>query len=144
MRGLARAFRKGRSPRRPQVTPGRGPSNTAEGALEPSFYDGIAARYDQTWGPRFEAAAHRLLSRLGRKKVQRALDIGTGTGAVLKVLGQRATPPRRLVGCDQSLPMLARARRAVGGGELVGGAAVPAAVRPRAFDVRAPDFRSAH
>ncbi len=144
MRGLPRASRNGRIPRPPEGTPGGGSSNTAKGALAPSFYDGIAARYDQTWGPRFEAAAQRLLSRLGRKKVQRALDIGTGTGAVLKVLGQRATPPRRLVGCDQSLPMLARARRAVRGAEVVAADAVGLPFRDESFDLVTANFVLSH
>jgi ubiquinone/menaquinone biosynthesis C-methylase UbiE len=112
--------------------------------MEPSFYDGIAARYDETWGPRFEAAAQQLLSRLGGIRVQRALDIGTGTGAVLRVLGREATAPVRLVGCDRSLPMLARARGAAAGVEVVAADAVGLPFRDDCFDLVTANFVLSH
>jgi ubiquinone/menaquinone biosynthesis C-methylase UbiE len=111
--------------------------------MEPSFYDGIAARYDETWGPRFEAAAQQLLSRLDGIKLQSALDIGTGTGAVLRVLGRRAAPVR-LVGCDRSLPMLARARRAAAGVEAVAADAGALPFRNECFDLVTANFVLSH
>jgi len=137
MRRLSKAPKKDRVPR-------RGSSSTAEATIEPSFYDGIAARYDKTWGPRFEAAARQLLLRLGRNRIQRALDIGTGTGAVLKALGQRQTPPVRLVGCDQSLPMLARARRVARGVEVVAADAVRLPFPDESFDLVTANFVLSH
>jgi ubiquinone/menaquinone biosynthesis C-methylase UbiE len=111
---------------------------------EPPFYDGVAARYDDTWGPRFEAAAQQLLSRLGAMKIQRALDIGTGTGAVPKAIGRQATAPVRLVGCDQSLPMLVRARRAAPGVEVVAADAVGLPFRDGSFDLLTASFVLSH
>ncbi len=112
--------------------------------IERCFYDGIAGRYDDMWGPRFEAAAHQLLSRLGGTKIQRALDIGTGTGAVLKVLRRQATAPVRLVGCDLSLPMLLRARQTARGVEVVAADAVGLPFRDESFDLLTANFVLSH
>jgi len=111
---------------------------------EPPFYDGIAARYDETWGPRFEAAAEQLLSRLGGMEIKRALDIGTGTGAVPRALGRRATAPVSLVGCDQSLSMLARARRTAAGVQVVAADAVGLPFRDESFDLLTANFVLSH
>jgi ubiquinone/menaquinone biosynthesis C-methylase UbiE len=76
-------------------------------------YDDIAGRYEEVCGTRFESAAELLVSRLQPRAGGRALDVGTGTGAVLRVLNRRHPGLGMLVGCDLSGPMLAQARQQI-------------------------------
>lgn len=54
-----------------------------------------------------------MLSMLAISEADRLLDLGTGTGAVLRELGTHADQPARAVGIDSSVAMLARAERAL-------------------------------
>lgn len=81
-------------------------------------YDSIADRYEEVWGARFDAAADHLVSRLRPDAASRALDIGTGTGAVLAAIHRRFPELALLVGCDMSGPMLVQARQRVVGSEV--------------------------
>jgi len=76
-------------------------------------YDGIADDHARLWAPRFERAARRLLALAAPPSGGRVLDVGTGTGAVPAVLGERVDDLAEVVGCDLSPPMLSRARRRV-------------------------------
>lgn len=76
-------------------------------------YDGIADRYARLWAPRFERAAAHLLALAAPPPSGRFLDVGTGTGALPAVLGERVDDLAEVVGCDLSAPMLSRARRRV-------------------------------
>jgi len=49
-------------------------------------YDAIADRYDRMWSTRFEAVARRIWTLLPVRIGADVLDIGAGTGIVLKVL----------------------------------------------------------
>ncbi|HEV2424102.1 MAG TPA: methyltransferase domain-containing protein [Terriglobia bacterium] len=77
-------------------------------------YDNIAERYDLVWSARFEAVARHMSSFVPPGSDDRVLDIGTGTGIVLKVLAERPTRAALMVGCDRSAGMLARARTGAG------------------------------
>jgi len=107
-------------------------------------YGAIAERYDQVWGPRFEAAADQLLAQLTAKTAHRVLDIGTGTGAVLRVLRRRLRDLARLVGCDVCVPMLASARQAVAGIEVVAADAVRLPFGGGSFDLATASFVLSH
>ena len=107
-------------------------------------YDPIAERYDALWAPRFEAAADELLSQVLPPEPRRALDIGTGTGAVPRVLAQRSAGRARVVGCDLSLPMLARARGTVDGIEVVAANAGKLPFRGESFDLATANFVLSH
>ena len=67
----------------------------------------LAERYDaQLWLERRPLRAALDLARAGEEDA--FLDVGTGTGAVLKLLARDARRPRRAVGVDGSPAMLAR------------------------------------
>ena len=71
-----------------------------------------AARYDEFWGVRCEAAHALVLNyatRLGLAPA-RLLDVGCGTGKLL-VRARATWPDCELVGLDPSVPMLVLARR---------------------------------
>ena len=55
-----------------------------------------------------------LLAMLAITESDRLLDVGTGTGAVLRQLREHGARPARVVGIDPSSEMLSRAERAVG------------------------------
>ncbi|MDQ3350080.1 MAG: methyltransferase domain-containing protein, partial [Acidobacteriota bacterium] len=70
-------------------------------------WDALAARYDaQLWLEREPMRAALNLARPGED--DRLLDVGTGTGAVLKWLARDARRPRQATGVDSSAAMLAR------------------------------------
>ena len=52
-------------------------------------YDGIAARYDDVWGGRFEAVARLIWERVSTGPGALLLDVGTGTGIVPHAMGAR-------------------------------------------------------
>jgi len=75
------------------------------------FYDAIAAAYDRIWAPRLETVARYLLALSAPAESARLLDIGTGTGALLRALGEELRKLRSATGCDLSFSMLRHARR---------------------------------
>ena len=74
-------------------------------------YDAIAAAYDRIWAPRLETVARYLLALSAPAESARLLDVGTGTGALLRALGEELRKLRSATGCDLSFSMLRHARR---------------------------------
>ncbi|MDP3676351.1 MAG: methyltransferase domain-containing protein [Novosphingobium sp.] len=107
-------------------------------------YDVIADRYDEVWGPRFEAVAGHLWALIGVQSAGRVLDIGTGTGLVPRALGARASELRCLVGCDRSSRMLARARTAMPNLRVVTGDAADLPFGTGMFDAATASFVLSH
>ncbi len=75
-------------------------------------YDEIAGTYDRVWGPRFDAAARRLVNRVRLERGWRLLDVGTGTGAIPAAVAE-VEDHATLTAVDVSSGMLARARARV-------------------------------
>lgn len=70
-------------------------------------WDGLSRHYDrQRWLERASVAA--ALDLLAPGPDERCLDLGTGTGEVLRQLSRRVLPPREVTGIDWSAAMLAR------------------------------------
>src|SRR5213594_1705023 len=78
-------------------------------------YDGIAERYDRVWSVRFETVARRIWTLLNPRIGVNVLDIGTGTGIILKILKESSPQPHLIVGCDRSGEMLEQAKAHVPG-----------------------------
>lgn len=72
-------------------------------------YDRLAAIYDQRWARYIRATTRATVACLHRCSGERLLDLGCGTGALLRELVREGIPGR-LAGVDLSLAMLARAR----------------------------------
>lgn len=82
-----------------------------------SEWDAVAARYDRQL--HLETTALRTLLRLGSiGRSDDLLDVGTGTGAVLRTLDAEGTRPRSVVGCDPTAAMLLRVPPLPAGWEL--------------------------
>ncbi|MEO0587415.1 MAG: methyltransferase domain-containing protein [Planctomycetota bacterium] len=73
-------------------------------------YDAWAPVYDRTFGALASGVRRRAVERLGVKPVDRVLDLGVGTGAMLDALD----PSVRVVGVDLCESMLSRAKRRAG------------------------------
>jgi SAM-dependent methyltransferase len=73
-------------------------------------YSTSADGYAEFWSPVIRPVGRRLLDALPWDRARWILDVGTGTGALIPDLLQRA-PSARVVGIDPSLGMLDRARR---------------------------------
>ena len=78
-----------------------------------SSYDGVALRYDEVWGGRFVAAARFVGELISVAGGSRVLDIGTGTGIMLRALGDQGPRRSLLTGCDGSMGMLRVAKTRV-------------------------------
>ncbi len=107
-------------------------------------YDGIAERYEEVWGSRFDAGAEHLVSRLRSDAASRALDIGAGTGAVLSALRRWCPQLALVVGCDVSGPMLVRARQRVGDSRVVTANATRLPFRSGSFELATASFVLSH
>lgn len=107
-------------------------------------YDLIAQRYDEVWGPRFEAVAGHLWTLIGVPPGAKVLDVGTGTGLVPRALGARADQLGGVVGCDPSCVMLARARAGIPSLWAVASDAMELPFRPASFDVATASFVLSH
>lgn len=74
-------------------------------ALSPYFWDRVSKRYDrQLWLE--QESVRRLLELVTPAPHQRLLDIGTGTGAVLRQLAALPSSPSSVIGVDRSRAML--------------------------------------
>jgi ubiquinone/menaquinone biosynthesis C-methylase UbiE len=104
-------------------------------------YDTIAARYDDVWGSRFQAAARLLSERLALPVGASVLDVGTGTGIVLAVLAYSSA---RLTGCERSLGMIRLARARVPTGRFVEADATSLPFRDASFDAVTASFVLSH
>jgi ubiquinone/menaquinone biosynthesis C-methylase UbiE len=87
-------------------------------------YDRLANEYDQRWAGYIGSSVRHTLERLEVAPGETVLDVGCGTGALHKRLGEA------VVGVDLSEGMLARA-----GGARVAGDAMRLPFRAQAFDV---------
>ena len=97
-------------------------------------WDALATRYDaQLWLERRPLRAALELARPGRD--DRLLDVGTGTGAVLKSLARRPERPRRATGVDSSVAMLARIGPLPAGWEVMVADIAALPLEPASFDV---------
>lgn len=97
-------------------------------------WDALAHRYDaQLWLERRPLQTAVKLARPSRD--DRLLDVGTGTGAVLKSLARRADRPRRATGVDSSAAMLAHVGPLPAGWETVVADVAALPLEPASFDV---------
>jgi len=71
------------------------------------IYDSLAARYETRWSTYIGRSVSATLQRAPVKKGELAIDVGCGTGALLRELIARGV---RAIGVDISLGMLARAK----------------------------------
>lgn len=107
-------------------------------------YDEIAERYDQVWSARFEVVARHIWAVVAPKADDWILDIGTGTGIVLKVLAEVAHARCFTVGSDRSAGMLRRARSQVTGVRVLAADAVALPFRGHSFDLVMASFVLSH
>jgi ubiquinone/menaquinone biosynthesis C-methylase UbiE len=73
-------------------------------------YDRAAAHYDRRWAA-YTAATLSLLRPYLSEPAGRLLDVGCGTGALLRAMNDWRVAPERYLGVDRSLGMLEAARR---------------------------------
>lgn len=106
-----------------------------------SSYDNIAGRYDDVWGSRFESVARSVSERVPLVSGESVLDIGTGTGIVLRAF---ASTGSRLTGCDRSIGMIDVARSRVPAGRFVAADAMTLPFRDASFDVVTASFVLSH
>ncbi|SRR5712691_3549492 len=72
-------------------------------------FDALSSRYEMRWGNYIRRSVHATLARANIQPGERLLDIGCGTGALLReVIGQ--VPSVRAAGIDVSFGMLRAAR----------------------------------
>ncbi len=104
------------------------------GGVPTRFWDRVGSRYDrQLWLER--ASVRTLLARAAPRADERLLDVGTGTGAVLRYLASRPQRPREAIGVDRSPPMLARVPALPAGWSAVQADARRLPFEDEAFDV---------
>jgi ubiquinone/menaquinone biosynthesis C-methylase UbiE len=78
--------------------------------VPPAVWDRVSAHYDrQLWLER--ASVRTAVELLAPGSHERMLDVGTGTGEVLRELARRPTRPREVHGVDASAAMLSRVPR---------------------------------
>jgi len=82
-------------------------STAVPDGVPPAAWDRASGHYDrQLWLERWTVRA--ALDLLGPVADDRLLDVGTGTGEVLRQLSRRPGRPREVIGVDTSAAMLAR------------------------------------
>jgi ubiquinone/menaquinone biosynthesis C-methylase UbiE len=98
-------------------------------------YDRLAGVYDRRWSRYIAATTRETLARLALEPGDRVLDLGCGTGALLRELVLQGEPAR-LRGVDLSPAMLAQARATLPGAvSLVAGDAVALPLAASSVDV---------
>jgi ubiquinone/menaquinone biosynthesis C-methylase UbiE len=107
-------------------------------------YDGIARRYDDVCGSRFEAVAGHLWALMPPAAGATVLDIGTGTGIVPRALGARAGKLAAVIGCDTSAGMLSMARLRMPALKVVAAGATDLPFREATFGVITASFVLSH
>lgn len=91
---------------RPRWTNGEAAGRGEDGVPQ-QFWDRLSARYDrQLWLER--ASLRTAASLLAANHEESLLDLGTGTGGLLRELAHRKPRPHRALGVDRSAAMLAR------------------------------------
>ena len=102
-------------------------------------WDALAETYDaQLWLERRPLRAALDLARAGEE--DSVLDVGTGTGAVLKLLAREERRPRRALGVDSSPAMLARVGRLPVGWEVLRAGVDSLPFDPESFDVAVASY----
>ncbi|HET6898438.1 MAG TPA: methyltransferase domain-containing protein [Vicinamibacteria bacterium] len=96
-------------------------------------YRRLAAGYDQRWAAYVSRTTERTLDHLHPKAGERILDVGCGTGALLRAIEERE-PGADAVGVDLSLPMLRAAGAQRAGAALVVSEAGLLPLRSGTFD----------
>jgi ubiquinone/menaquinone biosynthesis C-methylase UbiE len=109
-----------------------------------SSYDAIAARYDDVWGGRFETVARFVRERVSLSAGSSVLDIGTGTGVVMKAFASQVPQRSRLTGCDRSTGMIRVARSRVPASRFVAADAVALPFQDATFDLATASFVMSH
>lgn len=107
-------------------------------------YDNIAERYDSVWSGRFEAVARQIWALVPPHPGDKVLDIGTGTGIVLRSLAEVAPGAGLTVGCDRSAMMLLRARRRAAGVRVLAADATALPFRDESFHLATASFVLSH
>ncbi len=107
-------------------------------------YDEIAEAYDTVWSPRFAVVARHIWSLISPNPSDRILDIGTGTGIVLRMLSEVAEATGFTVGCDRSRGMLRRAQTQVTRVHVVAADATALPFRGESFGVVTASFVLSH
>jgi ubiquinone/menaquinone biosynthesis C-methylase UbiE len=109
-----------------------------------SSYDNIAGRYDDVWGSRFETVARLVRERVPLSPGSSVLDIGTGTGIVLRAFASQVPQGSRLTGCDRSTAMIRVARSRVPALRFVAADAMSLPFQDATFDVATASFVLSH
>lgn len=109
-----------------------------------SAYDPIADRYDEVWGPRFDAVAKLVWRRIAPTSGARVLDVGTGTGILPHALAEHAAHLATLTGCDRSTGMLRVARSRTRWLRVVAADATALPFRGELFEVVTASFVMSH
>jgi ubiquinone/menaquinone biosynthesis C-methylase UbiE len=107
-------------------------------------YDNIAERYDSVWSRRFEAVARQMWVLVPPHPGDKVLDIGTGTGIVLRTLVELDAGVGLTVGCDRSARMLMRAREQVAGVRVLGADATALPFHDESFHLATASFVLSH
>jgi len=104
----------------------------------------IAERYERVWSARFEVVARHIWARVPVNAGDRLLDIGTGTGVVLRICAKVAASAGLRVGCDRSSEMLERARSRMAGLHVLVADATALPFQSQSFDVVTASFVLSH